>query len=220
MGLMNDVLHPFIRTSVIAFLGDILIFSKDWKQHLRHVDDVLSTLEHEQLYCKASKCVFATDFGRFLGHIGTGDTIGPDPGMLQAVTNWPAPSSMKEVRRFLGFANYFRRFIIQQKKRLFLKGESTWQLCIPSGPSRNKLLHLSNDITLTGYSSRDRTYSRLARSYYWPKMSQDVTRYVKSCDTCQRVKGDRSEENLLRHLPVPSRICFSLVTMDKERNRS
>ena len=105
MGVMNDVLRPFIRNSVILFLDDILTFSKYWKEYLRHLDDVLSTFEREQLYCKAGTCLFATDSVRFLGHIVTGDTICPSLGEVQAVTNWPVPSSVKEVRQFFGFAN-------------------------------------------------------------------------------------------------------------------
>ena len=105
MGVMNAVLRPFIRNSVILFPDDILIFSKYWKEYLRHLDDVLSTFEREQLYCKAGKCLFAIDPVRFLGHIVTGDTICPGLGKLQAVTNWPVPSSVKEVRQCFGFAN-------------------------------------------------------------------------------------------------------------------
>ena len=100
MGVMKDLLRPFIRDSVIVFLDDILIFSKYWKESLRHLDDVLSTFEREQLYCKARKRLFATDSVRFLGHIVTGDTFCPDLGKLQAVINWPVPSSVKEVRQF------------------------------------------------------------------------------------------------------------------------
>ena len=105
MGVMKDLLRPFIRNSVIVFLYDILIFSKYWKENLRHLDDVLSIFEFEQLYCKAGKLLFATDCVRFLGHMATGDTICPDLGKLQAVTKWPVPSSVKEVRHFFGFAN-------------------------------------------------------------------------------------------------------------------
>ena len=83
MGVMNDVLGPFIRNSVIVFLDDIF----DFQQVLEYLDDVLSTFESEQLYCKAGKCLFATDSVRFLGHIVTGDTICAGLGELQAVTN-------------------------------------------------------------------------------------------------------------------------------------
>ena len=111
MGVMNDVLRPFIRKCVIVFLDDIQIFSHTWEEHLQHIDDVLSTLSQKELYCKVTKCTFATSSVKFLGHFVTGDTIGPDPGKLETVSSWPVPTSIKEVRRFLGFANNFRRFI-------------------------------------------------------------------------------------------------------------
>ena len=105
MGVKNDVLRPFIRNSVIVFLDDILIFSKYWKEYLQHLNDVLSTFEREQLYCKAGECLFATDSVKFLGHIVTEDTICPGLCKLHAVTNWPVPSSVKEGRQFFCFDN-------------------------------------------------------------------------------------------------------------------
>ena len=92
-----------------------------------------------------------------------------------------------------------------EKQRLYLKDERTWRLCIPFGPLRKKVMSLSHDTTSAGHPGRDRTYFQLSRRYYWPKMSQHVTRYVKACRTCQRVKGDRPRENLLRPLKVPTR---------------
>ena len=111
MSLMNEVLRPFLRKCVVVFLDDILIYSNSWKEHLQHLDAVLSTLEQNQLYCKPAKCTFGTSFVRYLGHILTGTTIAPDPGKLSAVRDWPLPKSVADVRRFLGFSNYFRRFI-------------------------------------------------------------------------------------------------------------
>ena len=93
------------------FLDDILIFSRSWQDHLLHLDEVLSVLEKEQLFCKVAKCEFAATIVKFLGHIISGETIGPDPDKLKAVKDWCKPTSVKDIRRFLGFANYFRRFI-------------------------------------------------------------------------------------------------------------
>ena len=56
--LMNDVLRPYLRKFVIVFLDDILIFSRNWKEHVKHVRLVLETLRKHQLYCKPSKCLF------------------------------------------------------------------------------------------------------------------------------------------------------------------
>lgn len=109
--LMNRILGPLIRVCVVVFLDDILIYSQSFDEHLRHLDEVLSALAKEKLYCKLSKCEFAFSVLKFLGHVISGTTIKPDPDKLKAVKEWPEPTSVTEVRRFLGFANFFRRFI-------------------------------------------------------------------------------------------------------------
>ena len=109
--MMNDILRPYLRKFVVVFLDYILIFSKSWEEHLEHVRTVLEILKANQLYCKPSKCKFgATEIG-FLGHRITGTTLAPDPEKIKAVEDWPLPKSVSDVRKFLGFANYFRRFI-------------------------------------------------------------------------------------------------------------
>ena len=109
--LMNHVLRPYLHKCVVVFLDDILIYSKSWQEHLSHVDSVLTTLSDNQLYCKPTKCVFGTREVTFLGHRISGQTIAPDPQKLKTVSEWPVPKSVKEIRQFLGFSNYFRRFI-------------------------------------------------------------------------------------------------------------
>ena len=111
MGLMNDVLRPFSRKFVIVLLDDILVFSCSCHDHLQHLDHVLTALEEEQLYCKSVKCEFAATSMKFLGHIISENIIGPDPEKLQAIDSWSSPQTVTEIRHFLGFANYFGRFI-------------------------------------------------------------------------------------------------------------
>ena len=72
---------------------------------------VLQSLEKNQLYCKPSKCQFGATEILFLGHRVSGFSIGPDSEKVKAVADWPVPRSVSDVRKFLGFANYFRRFI-------------------------------------------------------------------------------------------------------------
>ena len=72
-----------------------------------------------------------------------------------------------------------------------------WRLCIPKGTLRQRLLALHHDCSSSGHPGRDKTYSKLCRDYFWPGMSRDVNQYVRSCDKCQRVKGDRPQQNLL-----------------------
>ena len=109
--LMNSILQPYLRQFVVVFLDDILIFSKTLEEHVEHIRTVLTTLRANQLFCKLPKCEFAVEEILFLGHRLTGSSISPDPEKLAAVRDWPTPCTVKDVRQFLGFTNYFRRFI-------------------------------------------------------------------------------------------------------------
>ena len=93
-----------------------------------------------------------------------------------------------------------------QEKKLYFLSDGVRRLCIPAGPPRLRLelLKLCYDVPSSGHPGRDRTYSRLARSYYWPRMSQYVKRFVRSCKKCQHSKGDRARQAPLQCLPVPS----------------
>jgi len=434
--LMNSILRPYLRKFIVVFLDDILIFSKTWDEHLHHVRTILETLRSHRLYCKPSKCQFAAKETLFLGHIISGSTISPDPGKIKAVEGWPVPKTVSDVRKFLGFANYFRRFIdhystisgpleeitgkhtrfswsparqaafndlktallqapvlmladvslpfrvdtdasdvavagvlLQQDqdqewhpvayasrkltsaernytaseretlavvfslkvwrtylfnhfdiftdnmgvvylrskpqitkrearwvefladydftvhhrsgklniadplsrrpdfqlngleytldidatmaktisagyendpellpiikrlsqtrsdsmharyhydsntKRLYLTESGQSRLCIPMGPVRLKLLKENHDCRIAGHQGRDRTYMKLSKHFYWPKMGLSVKQFVKSCDRCQRVKGGQSKTGLLQSLPVPKR-PWSDISMD------
>ena len=111
--MMNTILQPYLREFVVVFLDDILIFSKTWSEHMQHVRSVLSVLRDNQLFRKRSKCEFGAESVLFLGHCIDGLHIAPDPDKIAAVKVWPAPTSVTEVRQFLEFTNYFRRFIDQ-----------------------------------------------------------------------------------------------------------
>ncbi|RVW84176.1 Retrovirus-related Pol polyprotein from transposon 17.6, partial [Vitis vinifera] len=71
----------------------------------------LRTLRDKQLYAKLKKCEFWLDRISFLGHVVSNDGISVDPGKVDAVANWRRPSTMTEIRSFLGLAGYYRRFI-------------------------------------------------------------------------------------------------------------
>lgn len=96
---------------MFVYLDDILIFSPDEKTHIKHVEQVLQRLLDNQLYVKAEKCVFHVNKVSFLGFIIEEDSIKMDPSKVSAVANWPTPSCKKQVQQFLGFANFYRRFI-------------------------------------------------------------------------------------------------------------
>ena len=110
-GLVNDVLRDMLNISVFVYLDDILIFSKTKQDHVQHVHRVLQRLLENQLFVKAEKCEFHVSEVWFLGFIvGTGN-VQMDPAKTKAVTDWSIPSTRKELQQFLGFANFYRRFI-------------------------------------------------------------------------------------------------------------
>ena len=96
---------------VAVYLDDILIFSKTAEEHLAHLRQVLQILKDNELYCKLKKCEFNQTELRFVGHIVGAKGIRPDPEKLSAVTDWPIPHDIHELRKFLGFTNYFRKFL-------------------------------------------------------------------------------------------------------------
>jgi hypothetical protein len=91
--LMNSVLQPFLRKFVLVFFDDILIYSKSWSEHLKHLNAVLTTLRQHHLHVKHSKCAFATTSVAYLGHTINGSDVAMDGDKVEAVATWPQPRS-------------------------------------------------------------------------------------------------------------------------------
>ncbi|KAL0544078.1 hypothetical protein IC582_019189 [Cucumis melo] len=111
MGLMNRVFREFLDTFVIVFIDDILIYSKTEAEHEEHLRIVLQTLRDNKLYAKFSKCEFWLKQVSFLGHVVSKAGVSVDPAKIEAITGWTRPSTVSEVRSFLGLAGYYRRFV-------------------------------------------------------------------------------------------------------------
>lgn len=109
--LINDVLRDMLNHFVFVYLDDILIFSRTLEEHVQHVRLVLQRLLENKLYVKPEKCEFYLPSVSFLGYIVAQVQLQPDPVKIRAVTEWPTPISSKQLQRFLGFADFYRRFI-------------------------------------------------------------------------------------------------------------
>jgi hypothetical protein len=100
--LMDNVFHPFLYHFVLVFFDDILIYSKTWKTHLAHVDQVLHLLSQHQLFLKKSKCPFGASKVEYLVHIVGKDSVRVDPKNIEAMKDFPNPKNLKSLHGFLG----------------------------------------------------------------------------------------------------------------------
>ena len=111
MELMNRVFKECLDSFVIVFIEDILIYSKTDLEHQEHLRKALTILRENKLYVNFSKCKFWLRQVSFLGHVVSKDGILVDPTKIEAVTKWKRSTTIIEIRSFLGFAGYYRRFV-------------------------------------------------------------------------------------------------------------
>ena len=114
--LMNEVFHEYLDKFVVVYLDDIVVFSSSLEEHVQHLKLVFQKLKENQLYAKLEKCSFAQERIKFLGHIVDQGSIRMDQDKVKAIQEWQPPSSVSELRSFLGLANYYRRFVEDYSK--------------------------------------------------------------------------------------------------------
>nr|GEU91994.1 putative reverse transcriptase domain-containing protein [Tanacetum cinerariifolium] len=106
--LMNRVCKPYLDKFVIVFIDDILIYSKDEKDHEEHLKAILELLKGEKLYAKFSKCKFWISKVQFLGHVIDSRGILVDPAKIESIKYWSSPKMTTKIRQFLGLVGYYR----------------------------------------------------------------------------------------------------------------
>ncbi|KAJ1187078.1 hypothetical protein NDU88_003857 [Pleurodeles waltl] len=109
---MDSVFSDLLNQTVVIYLDDILIYSRNPELHSSHVKQVLQRLRAHQLFCKPEKCEFDMTEVKYLGYHLSPTGIAMDLEKVQAILEWPSPSSIKETQCFLGLANFYRQFIL------------------------------------------------------------------------------------------------------------
>ncbi|XP_052291811.1 uncharacterized protein LOC127900665 [Citrus sinensis] len=111
MRVMNQVLRPFIGKFLVVYFDDILIYSTSHELHLQHLRGVLLALRATSLYTAVNKCIFLTEKVLFLGYVVSKDGISVDQSKVDAIRDWPQPTTLSATRSFHGLASFYRRFI-------------------------------------------------------------------------------------------------------------
>jgi hypothetical protein len=114
--MANDIFRDFLDIFTIVYLDDILIYSKTQEEHDNHVRQVLQRLQEYGLYAKLEKCSFDRNQVEFLGYVVSQEGICMDPAKIQTILDWQTPCSVRDVQCFLGFANFYRKFIKNYSK--------------------------------------------------------------------------------------------------------
>jgi hypothetical protein len=110
--MMNDLFRDLInRGVVIVYMDDILIYTKTIEEHCMVTKEVLRILKDNGLYLKPEKCEWEQTRIEYLGVIISEKGVEMDPRKIEAVVDWPKPRNKHDLQQFLGFVNYYRRFI-------------------------------------------------------------------------------------------------------------
>jgi hypothetical protein len=91
---MNHIFRDQLRKSVLVFFDDILIYSRSWQEHMRHLDEVLSIMEAQSLYAKESKCEFGMTKLLYLGHIISAQGLQVHQEKIRVILDWPTPKNV------------------------------------------------------------------------------------------------------------------------------
>uniref|UniRef100_A0A090XF40 RNA-directed DNA polymerase n=2 Tax=Ixodes ricinus TaxID=34613 RepID=A0A090XF40_IXORI len=109
--MINKVLASQLWKVCLAYLDDIIVFSRTVDDHLQDLRGIFEALSEAGLRLQPRKCKVAASSVLYLGHVIDGKSVRPDPDNIRAASNFPRPRNVKEVRSFLGVCNYYRRFV-------------------------------------------------------------------------------------------------------------
>ena len=109
--IMQVLLRGISYKFCLCFIDDVIIFSKNYEDHIEHLAEVFRRFKEANIKLKPSKCAFAKAEEKYLGHIMAKDGIKTDPDKLKVMTNFPVPKNVKDIRIFLGLTGFYRRFL-------------------------------------------------------------------------------------------------------------
>lgn len=109
--MMDKVYAQEIGHFISVYLDDVLIYSSTWADHMKHLAIALTRLKEHRLYCREDKCSFAKTRTQYVGHVLSHNTISCQAAKIRAIQDWPELKDVRGIRRFLGLAGYYRKFV-------------------------------------------------------------------------------------------------------------
>nr|KYP46054.1 Retrovirus-related Pol polyprotein from transposon 297 family [Cajanus cajan] len=197
MDYMNRIFWPFLDKFVVVFIDDILIYSRTREETAEPLRVVLEILKAKQLYTKLSKCEFWLDEVKFLGHVILVEGIAIDPAKVESVLQWERPRTVTDIRSFVGFAGYYRRFI-----------EGFSKIVAPL----TQLTRKEHPFIWT--DACERSFEELRKTFWWPGMKREIAEYVAACLTCQKAKVEHQKPSGLMQQMEISEWKWDNITMD------
>ncbi|MBW0551074.1 hypothetical protein O181_090789 [Austropuccinia psidii MF-1] len=131
--IFNNIFQDLLDVYAVVYLDCIIFFSKSEEEHVTHVFTVLSRLRANNVFAKASKCLFHVFSVKYLGYVVSSEGLKMCQAKVQQILNWPPPRNLNALQSFLGFANFHRHFIKNYSKKIssltnFLKKDSCFPL--------------------------------------------------------------------------------------------
>ncbi|MBW0573946.1 hypothetical protein O181_113661 [Austropuccinia psidii MF-1] len=116
--LVNHIFSDFLDIFIVVYLDDIMVFSSSEEENVRHVVSVLQRLRDNNVFSKASKCIFHASSVGYLGYVGSSNYIKIDSSKVQQILNWPQPNNIKALQSSLDFVNFYHCFIENYSKNI------------------------------------------------------------------------------------------------------
>ena len=109
---MNNIFRDLIAEGImVVYLDDILIFTRTEEEHVKAIRRVLQVLQEHKLFLRPEKCKFCKERIKYLGLVISENEVSMDPVKVAGVQEWPTPENKTDVQAFLGFINFYQRFI-------------------------------------------------------------------------------------------------------------